>query len=467
MATTSFGGIASGLDTQALIDATINSTRQTRVKPNQDRVNELEGSNTALEDLTKKLTTLQDALIPFTTLQGGGVSKTGTSSKESVVSATATTSASNGSYSVTVNTLASNHTYSFDQTYASTTDALQGDLTGSESESDRTVSFTIGSGTEQEIVSIVVPDGSYTAQNFVDAFNLASSKGRASLVNIGTTSSPSYKIVLTSLYEGTDKGTISSSALGASMTNLSAYSESAAANASVTISGIGTITRSTNSISDIIPGVSLSLSSLGTSTVKISEDAPSTITRVQNFVDAYNDLVSFISENNKVTEEQKGRETVNVFSPLSQSRLDDNAIFALRSEISQAVASGGSSVRVLADLGITTERDGSLKFDSSKLQEAISAEVNSVSKVLSVFADATATTGGVINQYTRYNGLLDVSINANKTTIDDLNQRIADAEAQIDRQTEQLRAKYARLESLMGKLQNQQASLTSALAGLG
>jgi len=467
MATTSFGGIASGLDTQALIDATISSTRQTRVKPNQDRVTELEGTNTAFDDLNKKLTTLKDALVPFTTLQGGGVNKTGTSSKESVVSANATSSASNGSYSVTVNTLASNHTYSFDQTYTSSSDALQSDLTGAESEADRTVTFTIGSGTEQETVSIVIPDGSYTAQNFVDAFNSASNKGRASLVNIGTTSSPSYKVVITSLYEGTDKGIITRSALGASMTNLSAYSESAASNASVTISGIGTITRSTNSISDVIPGVSLSLSAIGTSTVKISEDVPSTVTKVQKFVDAYNELVSFISDSNKVTEEKQGREIVNVFSPLAQSRLDDNVLFALRSQISQTVASGGSSVRVLADLGITTERDGSLKFDSSKLQEAISAEVTSVSKVFASFADATATTSGIINQYTRFNGLLDTSVNANKTTIDDLNQRIADAEAQIDRQTEQLKAKYARLESLMGKLQNQQASLTSALAGLG
>jgi flagellar hook-associated protein 2 len=467
MATTSFGGIASGLDTQALIDATINSTRQTRVKPNQDRVNELEGSNIALEDLTKKLTTLQDALIPFTTLQGGGVSKIGTSSKESVVSATATTSASNGSYSITVNSLASNHTYSFDQTYASTTDALQSDLTGSESEADRTVTFTIGSGAGQETVSIVVPDGSYTAQNFIDAFNSNSSKGRASLVNIGTASSPSYKVVIGSLYEGIDKGAIARSNLGASLTNLTAFSESTAADSSITITGIGTIARSTNNISDIIPGVTLSLSSTGTSTIKISEDAPATTTKVQQFVDAYNDLVGFLAENNKVTEEQRGRETINVFSPLSSSRLDDNVLFALRSKVSESVASGGISVRVLADLGITTQRDGTLKLDSSKLQEAIASEVTSVSSVLSVFADATATTSGIINQFTKFNGLLDLSINANKTTIDDLNQRIADAEAQIDRQTEQLRAKYARLESLMGKLQNQQASLTSALAGLG
>jgi flagellar hook-associated protein 2 len=467
MATTSFGGIASGLDTQALIDATLNASRQTRIKPNQDRVTELEGTNTALADLTTKLTTLRDALDPFTTLQGGGVSKTGTSSKESVVSATATASATNGSYAVTVTTLASNHTYSFDQTYAAPTDAIQSDLTGAEAEADRTVTFTVGTGSEQETVSVVITDGSYSVQSYVDAFNAASSKARASLVNVGTAASPSYKIVIASLYEGTEKGTVTRSVLGAELTNLSAYAESAAANAAISITGIGSITRPTNSISDVIPGVSLTLSSTGTSTVKIAEDVPSTITKVQQFIDSYNDLVKFITENNKVTEEKKGREITNVFAPLASSRLDDNVLFSIRSELSQVVSSGGSVVRVFADLGITTERDGTLKFDSNKLQEAISAEVASVTKIFTAFADATATTSGVINQYTRFNGLLDIAVNANKTSIDDLNERITEAEAQLERQAEQLRARYARLESTMGRLQSQQSSLTSALAGLG
>ncbi len=466
MAATTFGGIASGLDTQALIDATINASRQSRVKPNQDRLTELEGTNTSLEDLSKKLNTLKDALDPFTTLNGGGVSKTGTSSKESVVSATATATAANGSYSVTVSALASNHTYSFNQTYSAVTEGIQDDLTGAESEADRTVTFTVGSGAEQETVSVVIKDGDFSIRNYVDAFNAVSNKARASLVNVGTTSSPAYKIVISSLYEGTEKGTVARSALGASLTNLSAYSESAAANSSLSITGIGTITRSTNSISDVIPGVNLALSSTGTSTVKIAEDAPSTITKVQQFVDAYNDLLNFITENNKVTEEKQGKEITNIFAPLATSRLDDNVLFSLRSELSKVVASGGSTVNVFSDLGITTDRDGKLKFDSSKLQEAISSEVTSVSSIMSAFADATAMTGGVINQYTRYNGLLDIAINANKTTIEDLNERIADAEAQLERQAEMLRARYARLESTMGKLQSQQSSLTSALAGL-
>jgi flagellar hook-associated protein 2 len=285
-------------------------------------------------------------------------------------------------------------------------------------------------------------------------------------VNTGTTSSPAYKIVITSLYEGTEKGTIARTALGASLTNLSGASESAATNSSVTITGIGTVTRSSNSISDVIPGVTLSLSSTGSATVKISEDVSATVTRVQDFVENYNDIVTFLAEANKITTEQDGQNTKNTFAPLATSRLDDNILFALRSAISSTVASGGSAVRVFADLGITTQRDGTLKFDAAQLQEAISSEVSSVGAVLQNFADSTALTSGTIDQYIRFNGLLDTVVQANQTTIDDLNRRIAEAEAQIQQQADQLKARYARMESQMGKLQSQQSSLTAALSGL-
>jgi flagellar capping protein FliD len=86
---------------------------------------------------------------------------------------------------------------------------------------------------------------------------------------------------------------------------------------------------------------------------------------------------------------------------------------------------------------------------------------------LSDFADAAATTGGTIDLYTRFNGLLDLTVNNNKDAISDLNSRIQEVERQIARQEEALKARYARLEGLMSKLQQQQSSLTSALSGLG
>jgi flagellar hook-associated protein 2 len=466
MAGISFSGLASGIDSAALIESTSDAARQSRVKPQQKKVSELQETNSAMEDLNTKLESLKSLLRGFSTLNGGGVSKTGTSSKESVVTASAANGAANGSYDVTVNTLAKNHIYTFDQTYSSAESALQSSLTGAEAEVDRTVTLTVGTGSNQETVSIVVTNGSYSVSDFVNAFNIASTKAEASLVNVGTSSSPSYKVLISSSYEGTEKGTIARTALGASLTNLTAYSESAAVDASLTISGIGTLTRPTNSVADVLPGVTLNLVSAGSATVKIAEDAATTSSKVQEFVDAYNEIVKFLRENNQVSRDDSAAEVKNVFGPLASTRTDDNALNALRIALSTSVASGGVSIRIFPDLGITTERDGSLKFDSAKFQAAVSAEPSSVSSILTGFADTTSLTAGTIDIYTRFNGLLDISINGNKTLITDLNTRIADAERQITKQAEDMKARFARLESLMGRLQQQQSSLTSALAGL-
>jgi flagellar hook-associated protein 2 len=463
----SFSGLASGIDSQAIIDSTVASARLARVQPNQKKVGELEETNTGLESLETKLDALRTTLQPFSSLSGGGVSKLGSSSRESVVSATATAAASNGSYDITVNSLAKNHTFSYNFTFSSTTTPFQNTLGGGEAVGDRTVTFKVGTGSNQETVNVVITNGTYSATQFVTDFNNAATKAEASLVNVGTEASPSYKIVINSMYEGTEKGLIVETSHGAALPNTAAYTESAATNSSIDIDGIGTVTRGTNSISDVIPGVTFNLQSAGgsTATIKVQEDAAATTAKLQDFVDAFNDIVKFVQENNQVIRDESGAEVTNVFAPLSGTRTDDNALSALRTAIGSAVASGGSVIRVFSDLGITTERDGRLKFDTAKLQSALSSEPSSVSSIIQGFADSVALTGGTIDMYTRFNGLLDLSINNNKSLISELNRRIGDAEKQIQRTADALKQRYARLESLMSKLQQQQSSLSGALGG--
>ena len=456
-----FAGLASGIDSTALIEATSEATRKSRVTPSKEKVASLEDANSAFEQLTTNLTTLKTNLSRFTTLSGGGVSKSATSSKESVVTATTTNAAINGSYSLTVTTLASNHTLSFATSYASTSTPVQAGLGASTD-----VTFQIGSGTSPENVVVTVPDGAFTIASFVTAFNAASSTAEASLVNVGTTASPSYKIVVSSNNEGTNLGFITTT-IGGALTNLSPVSESPATNALFSITGIGSISRSSNTVSDVVTGLTLSLVSAGTSTVRIAEDATTTISQVQEFVDSYNAIVSFIAENNLITRDDSAAEIKNVFGPLANTRTDDNALTNLRTAIASATASGGSTVRVFSDLGITTERDGTLKFDSTKLQTAVAAEPASVSALLQDFADEVASTGGTIDIYIRFNGLFDVNVNSNKTQITSLNERIAEAERQIERTAENMRLRFARLESTIGRMQQQQQSLTQSLAGLG
>jgi flagellar hook-associated protein 2 len=466
-----FAGLASGIDSNALIDATSEAARKTRVEPNKTKREELEATNTAFDDLKTKLGTLKTALAQFGSLNGGGVSRRATSSQESVMTATASNAAVNGSYSMTVNQLARNHVLTFTNGtgYASPSSAVQSSLTGAEPAADRTVEFTIGTGSNTETVEVELTNGSYSAADFVNAFNAASSKAEASLVNVGTTSSPLYYIVISSNNEGTEKGQIGAT-YGASLTNLSNVAnrnESVAQNAHFDITGIGSIERTSNSINDVLPGVTLSLVSTGTATIRVSEDAATTQARVQEFIDAYNEVVSFLNENNTVSREEDGANVRNVFGPLASTSTDDGSLTALRSQVAAAQAASGTAIRILADIGIETQRDGTLAFKTDRFQTAISSEPNSVSEVLTSLADRVATTGGTIDVYTRFNGLIDVTVNGNKTLISNLNDRIAEAERQIERQADQMRQRFARLESLMGRLQSQQSSLTSALAALG
>lgn len=478
MPTINFSGLASGIDTNALIDATSEAARLTRVTPNENKVSELEDSNSALEELKSKLRDFRDMIRDFSSIYSGGIVKTATSTDETILTAVATSSANNGTYTVTVNQLAKNATYSFkstSQTYTSSSDAIDSGINNGAGESERTVTVQVGTGSNQETVDIVLTDAT-TLDQFVSEFNSESTKAVASVVNVGTSSSPDYRVIIVSNYEGTEKGTVSvtvgTEITGGGTACWDNNSVSQAEDAEFSISGIGagagdTITRSSNTFSDVLPGITMTLRATGESTLQIGDDAEATSAKVQEWVTAYNEIVKYLAENNTVTREEDGEQITNVFAPLAKTSTDEGVLTAIRSAMTGASYADGDAIRIFADLGITTERDGTLKFDTDVFESAVANEPNSVRQILQNFGDAAGRTGGSIDQYVRFNGLLDLSINSNKELIDSLNDRIAQAEAQIAREEENMRARFARLESLMSQLQNQQAALTSALAGLG
>ena len=449
-----FSGIASGIDSNSLIDAMLDAQRQTRIVPHEKRVTQLEDTNSALEELKTKVQAFRDAAYKFTTLSGGAIAKMAASSDESRVAATASNAAANGTYNLTVNALAKNATGSFNYDFASSSAAV--------SASGGTVSITIGSGAGAQSFDINVGAGTTTVSQFISEFNDKTDKAVASLVKM---EDDKYRIVISTNEHGTNNGALEINSTAADFDDVTLDD---ATDAEFLISGIaGTITRSTNTISDVIPGVSFKLYGTGSATISIATDVDSTMSVVQDFVDAYNDIVTYMAENNKVVRDDSGRETQNIFGPLSQTRVDDNLLTALRNAISSSSYAAGTEIRIFADLGITTDRDGTLNFNEDTFRTALNKEPNSVNEIMRTFSDTVATTTGTIAQFTRFGGLFDVTTRANQSSVEDLRKRISEAEAQLERQRENLMARFARLESMMGKLQGQQTALTNALAGLG
>lgn len=128
----------------------------------------------------------------------------------------------------------------------------------------------------------------------------------------------------------------------------------------------------------------------------------------------------------------------------------------------------------MADLGITTDRDGTLKFDSAVFKTALSTDPNATNTVFKTFADKVATTvqpnsldPGVIEQYSRFNGIIDSAQTGNTDQVKSLNEQIAVAEASILKQEETMRRRFSRLEQLIGGMNAKQSALTASLASLG
>jgi len=455
----SFSGLASGIDSSALIKSLIDQERNLKIKPLETKRTSLSDQNTAFEKLSELLTTLKSKADGFRTINGSAVSFSASSSDETVLSGAASKTAVQASYGVTVTQLAKNSTFSFGSSagaYTSTTDKISGGSAFSD-----TVSIVIGdAGSPLDTVNINLTENT-SLQDFVTSFNSETSDATASLVNTGTDTSPSYRVVITSKNTGEDKGAIAVT-VGSILSSRNAFnsnSQSNAQNAIFSIAGVGTnIERSSNTISNVIDGVTFSLKNAGSSTLSVNVDTNGTSSALKNFVGAYNDVLSYIKEQDTVTRDNSVSNTKNIFGALATSSLDESIVSTLRSALTGSTSTGGV-VNVLADLGVSTKRDGTLAFDEAIFKTAIGSDATGTSKVLNRIGDTLANTNGTIDQFTGFGRLIDSSENSNKSETRRINQQINTYEKFIAQREQALVSRFASLEQLIGRLNGAQTAL--------
>jgi len=330
-----FSGLASGIDSEALIEATSDAARAQRVTPSETRITELENESTALEEYKTLLTDLRSITQGFNTLNGGAVSHSAKSSDEATLTATASNTAEEGVYTITVSQVAKNATYSFNNVFTGSNALL---LDGPASNID----VTIGGVLDVSISATATT----TLDEFVSEFNSKTTEAVASVVQIDTND---YRIVITTSSTGSP-GVLAVTADGGTWlgdgTSASTIDQAVAAN--FTMSGVaGTIVRDSNVINDLVSGVTFDLK--GTSvtpvTIKIETDVTTTTASVSEFVNKFNEIVDFLVENNLVEREGSGKSVTNVFGPLSSTRVDDNSLQALRNNLVGAAYSLGGECK--------------------------------------------------------------------------------------------------------------------------
>ena len=163
---------------------------------------------------------------------------------------------------------------------------------------------------------------------------------------------------------------------------------SQAQDAVFTLDGI-TQTRSTNSITDALQGVTLNLASTSTSiSFSVSRDDSTIVSAVDSFVEAYNEVYTAIR--NEQTFDSDTFEA----GILLGDRTANSILSQLRSTVSRQSALTGSVFDSLASLGITSSRTGGLSVDSSQLQSALTRDRDGV---LAVLASTETSSTSLLN----------------------------------------------------------------------
>jgi flagellar hook-associated protein 2 len=461
MAAITFSGLASGIDSSSLIKSLLDQERKVKIGPLSSQIENLSSRNESYSKLSELLNVVKDQASKLRLLNGGALSKQASSSDESVLTASASNSTSGSSYSLSVSQIAKNATLSLSSaagSYSSSSDKISSGSSFSD-----TVDIVIGDSLDPEDSILVSVNENTSLSDFVVDFNSQTSAATAALVNIGSSSSPDYQIVISSKKTGEQDGQISFTT-GATLLSRLALDQnqlSQAKNSIISIDGIATnIERSSNSINDVPEGIILNIRETGTANLSIDVNQGESTKVVKDLISKINETISYIKENDLVTQSENGGEIINTFGPLAQTSIDEGFLSGLRSSL-VSNSYQNRLVNTLADLGIKTLRDGTLELDEETFAEAITSDSDSVSGLLESLAEELSATDGLIAQYTQFNGIIDLAESSNSQLIDSLNKRISETETRLSRYEESLLKRFSALEVLTGKLQSAQAALST------
>ena len=338
-----------------------------------------------------------------------------------------------------------------------------------------TAKVATGSGTmslsiDGETFDIDYTDAT-TLEDLKNSINtIAGDKIKATTLQVGA---DDYRLVLTSAETGANQTiTISDSAAGALNNTLLSYDETlnpdgvkeiqAARDASFKYNGIS-ITRSTNTIDDIITGVTLQLKGETTTVanISISQNVDAINEEMNGFVSNYNTLISQL-DSMTTSDTKEGK--VGIFN-------GDNTINAIKREISRYISTSDENGYSLAVFGIDLKEDGTMTFDAStfstKFQEdsTLAEQFLSGSSTTDANGDLVLTDGiftsftALMDRYTSSKGLISNLVTASSSELTSLEKNKTRTQALLDARYEAMASKFAQYDAIISKINNQFAAL--------
>ncbi len=477
MAGITFGGLASGLPTDDIITQLMELERQP--------LDRLEAQKTTEDKRLQAFGQLNDKLDALRATVSDMTLTSQVQSSQISVSADApftavSNGASTGSYDIAVVQLAQVQK-SVSNSYASQTDSIFG-----------TGTLTLGGQ------SIHINADNNSLSGLREAINAVSEKSgvQASIINDGSGDTP-YRLVLTGkdasssfepVFTLTDD---SGNAIDPGITQTREAQQAVAY-----VDGVKVVSGS-NTLKGVISGVTISLNETSTllspgieepgvdpsewgtppqyqtTTMTVKPDTDALKEKLTNFVDSYNELMDWISSGysefgaSAPTEEEIEAGAEESLSNILRGDSTVNGVKRQLQGLLSSVIGTSGAFKTMSSLGISTQRDGSLKVDESDMDKALDKHFDDVAKLLA----GEGSTDGIMKKFNY--ALLDLTsysdgMYANKqarydTAIKRLDANILRLEPLIDKKEATLRAQFGAMETLVSGMNSQSSFLTQQM----
>lgn len=401
-------------------------------------------------------------------------------SDASVVSASANSAASAGSYDIEVVDVAKAHAI-----------ASQGfaNLTSNISAVDGKLKIELGTFSagvytpdpDKTAVTIDITATDSSLNTIRDKINEANAGVKANIVYVGN---DGYKLVVTSnatgasnsiritaldssgtvpLTDNTDIAKLSYDPTASAGSGNEYTVSTDAQDAHLKIDGLD-IYRSSNTIADAITGITLNALKAGTSTLKVTQNIASVTDAVSAFVKSYNDLNTQLRGLTAYDTQKKTGALL--FGDSTARSLEAT----LKKMISYVFPGSTTSPRSLSDIGVAMQRDGSLTFDAGQLQSAMESSPTTISELFASTGAAGKGLGayidGELKSIVADGGILAARNDGLARSVKDIGNRRDTLNTRLAAIEKRYRAQFTALDTLIASMQQTSQYLTTQLSAL-
>lgn len=427
-------GVGSGLDVQSIVSQLM-AVESRPLQALQTSRTALDAQVSAYGKFRSSLSSFQTAIKDLKSLDAFKVYAVASTNADAVT-ATGNSAAAAGTLDIQVNRLAQAHKL------------------GSLAIAD-TGTTTLGGSGDQMTVTVDGNDvtfdvGGMTLSQIRSAINETDAGVTATIVSESATS---HHLVLTSNETGSAKamtlGFTGSLGGDLGMTMLNNVATLADLDSEVVIDNTYTVTRGSNNISDAVGGMTLNLKDVTTGAEKltVTRDTAAVEKSVQTFVDAYNALRTTITS-------LRGKELKN-----------DSTLRSIESNIQNVFNTPPAGLTgtydYLSQVGVSIQKDGTMKVDATALTKAINTDFSSMANVFANESQGYMFRLDVsLTQLLSTDGLIKGREDGIAASKKNVNSRIDSMQYRLGLVEQRYLAQFNALDTMLGQMKTTSAYLT-------